>query len=100
MRALIFENIVVDVRELDYDCHPDYNWVDCQEDCASGWSYNDGVISPPSPIFVENVGEHVEKREEAYPPIGDQLDALFHAGVFPEEMAAQLKAVKDQFPKE
>ena len=38
-------------------------------------------------------------RESAYPPIGDQLDALYHAGVFPEEMTAQIKAVKDLYPK-
>ena len=34
-----------------------------------------------------------------YPPIGDQLHALFHAGVFPDDMAAQLQAVKDANPK-
>jgi len=39
------------------------------------------------------------QRAVEYPPIGDQLDALFHAGVFPEEMAAQLQAVKDSNPK-
>jgi len=38
-------------------------------------------------------------REQKYPPIGDQLDALYHAGVFPEEMTAQIKAVKDLYPK-
>ena len=38
-------------------------------------------------------------REPEYPPIGDQLDALYHAGVFPEEMTAQIKAVKDLYPK-
>jgi len=40
-----------------------------------------------------------EERATAYPPIGDQLDALYHAGVFPEEMTAQIKAVKDLYPK-
>lgn len=39
------------------------------------------------------------QRDRKYPPIGDQLDALFHAGVFPEDMAAQLQAVKDAHPK-
>ena len=38
-------------------------------------------------------------RASEYPPIGDQLDALFHAGVFPPKMAAKLQAVKDQYPK-
>jgi|TARA_Y100000310_G_C20523396_1_gene734809 hypothetical protein len=40
-----------------------------------------------------------EMRRRGYPDIGDQLDALYHAGIFPEDMAAQLKAVKDANPK-
>ena len=39
-------------------------------------------------------------RKADYPDIGDQLDALYHAGVFPEDMAAKIKSVKDKFPKE
>lgn len=38
-------------------------------------------------------------RAVEYPSIGDQLDALFHAGVFPTEMAAQIQAIKDKYPK-
>jgi len=38
-------------------------------------------------------------RADEYPPIGDQLDALFKAGVFPAEMAATLQAVKNKYPK-
>tara|TARA_R110002072_G_scaffold260664_1_gene419112 strand:- start:48 stop:311 length:264 start_codon:yes stop_codon:yes gene_type:complete len=38
-------------------------------------------------------------RVAAYPSIGDQLDALYHAGVFPSEMTAIIKAVKDANPK-
>jgi len=40
-----------------------------------------------------------DSRKNEYPNIGDQLDALFHAGVFPEDMAAQIQAVKDKYPK-
>lgn len=43
--------------------------------------------------------EYQRLRAPAYPAIGDQLDALFKAGVFPAEMAAKIQAVKDQFPK-
>ena len=39
------------------------------------------------------------ERSSNYPAIGDQLDALYHAGVFPKEMADKLKAVKDKYPK-
>jgi hypothetical protein len=40
-----------------------------------------------------------QDRKMAYPDIGEQLDALFHAGVFPDEMAAKIQAVKDAYPK-
>jgi hypothetical protein len=40
-----------------------------------------------------------DKRKSEYPAIGDQLDALYHAGVFPADMAARLKEVKDKYPK-
>ena len=38
-------------------------------------------------------------RVSEYPTIGDQLDALYHAGVFPDDMAAQIQAVKERYPK-
>ena len=38
-------------------------------------------------------------RNRIYPPIGDQLDDLYHAGVFSADMAAKLKKVKDDNPK-
>ena len=43
--------------------------------------------------------EYQRQRAAEYPPVGDQLDALFHAGAFPEEMNAKLQAVKDKYPK-
>ena len=48
---------------------------------------------PPAPTYQEN-------RVKEYPPIGDQLDALYHAGVFPTAMTASIKAIKDKYPKE
>lgn len=53
--------------------------------------------------IVEEVEDYMlpyqRSRWANYPTLGDQLDALYHAGVFPEEMAAQIKAVKDLYPK-
>ena len=43
--------------------------------------------------------QYQRDRAVEYPSIGDQLDALFHAGVFPTEMAATIQAVKDKYPK-
>jgi len=44
--------------------------------------------------------QYARDRRNEYPNIGDQLDALFHAGAFPDDMAAQIQAVKDKYPKE
>ena len=52
-------------------------------------------------LALEHVSSlsYKEQRAAEYPPIGDQLDALFHAGLFPEEMAAKIQEVKDRYPK-
>lgn len=39
------------------------------------------------------------QRAAAYPPIGDQLDALWKGGVAAAEMLARVQAVKEEFPK-
>ena len=46
-----------------------------------------------------NANAYKDQRVSEYPPIGDQLDALFHAGVFPDDMAAKIQEVKNKYPK-
>jgi hypothetical protein len=43
---------------------------------------------------------HAYRRNRAaeYPTIQEQLDALYHAGVFPPEMAERIRAVKEKYP--
>jgi len=40
-----------------------------------------------------------DQRAISYPPVGDQLDALFHAGAFTAEMTVTIQDVKDLYPK-
>lgn len=42
---------------------------------------------------------YAQRRRAEYPSVGDQLDALYKAGLFPPEMAALIKAVKEKHPK-
>ena len=61
---------------------------------------NEDIAAKQVEIETEwNSTQYRRDRKEEYPPIGDQLDALFHAGVFPSDMAATLQAVKDKYPK-
>jgi len=46
-----------------------------------------------------NATKYRNQRKTEYPEIGDQLDSLYHAGSFPADMAAKIKAVKDKYPK-
>jgi len=39
------------------------------------------------------------QRAAAYPPIGDQLDALWKGGEAAAEMLARVQAVKTEYPK-
>jgi len=43
--------------------------------------------------------EYKRNRAREYPSIQEQLDALYHAGVFPAEMAAKIQAVKTKYPR-
>ena len=71
-------------------------------------SNGDAVVLDESLITAEQTTlqaaydsqEYARNRKPEYPDIGDQLDDLFHKGAFSTEMAAQLQAVKNKYPKE
>jgi hypothetical protein len=76
-------------------------WVEVEpsEDAASSeWTTICSKLKEENEKFIELL-PYQQARSLAYPPIGDQLDSLFHAGVFPEEMAATIQAVKNTYPK-
>jgi hypothetical protein len=62
---------------------------------------NNNVVEYDDNAVEEYLSANAYKdlRVKEYPPIGDQLDALFKAGAFPADMAAKIQAVKDKFPK-
>jgi hypothetical protein len=98
MKALVLESIVVDVVETEFEVPGSMAWMDCSAECKAGeWEVVDGNLQAiPEP---EDTRIYSDFRRNEYPEIGDQLDALFHAGVFPAEMAAEIQAVKDKYPK-
>ena len=48
--------------------------------------------------MIHDWHEYRRNRAAEYPTIQEQLDALYHAGVFPPEMAARIRAVKEKYP--
>ncbi len=71
-------------------------WMDPENPCPTEQEVQDEIERLQAEYDAQF---YQQQRAAAYPAIGDQLDALFHAGVFPTEMAAQIQAVKDQYPK-
>lgn len=47
-----------------------------------------------------NAQAYARNRAKEYPPIGDQLDALWKGGDAAAEMLSQVQAVKAKYPKE
>jgi hypothetical protein len=39
------------------------------------------------------------QRDRTYPPLGEQLDMIYHAGLGGDEFQATIKAIKDAHPK-
>ena len=84
-------------------------WVLCGEELYENITWKDETQTKPTEEEVNQkveelkaerqATEYQRQRKPEYPSITDQLDALFHAGVFPPEMAEQIQAIKDKYPK-
>lgn len=60
------------------------------------------AVPPELPAYVPPVPEEPEyriQRRAAYPPIGDQLDAMWKGGEESAAMLDAIMAIKTQFPK-
>lgn len=91
-----------------YSLHPNAKYILKGTD-YDGLEWISDDIPKPSRKILENemarlqaeynTKEYQRNRAPEYPPIGDQLDDLFHSGAFSPEMAAKIQAIKDKYPK-
>jgi len=95
----------MDISKAIESLRPGAEWVLVDDNLT----WKDKVQSRPTDeeIAVEATRLHQEwlskeyqrLRAPNYPPISEQLDSLFHAGVFPPEMTAKIQEIKDRYPK-
>lgn len=51
MKALIFENKIVDTSENEFEVHSSMTWMDCPDECkAYSWTLVDGVFIAPAEL--------------------------------------------------
>jgi len=97
MKALIFENKVVDIAEKEFDVHASLTWMDAPIDCEKGWHLEDEVLYPPDPIPAK---DYAQNRLDEYPSMADYLD-----GIVKDDQAQidkyieDCKAIKTKYPK-
>ena len=96
MKALVFENKVVDVAEVPFEAHSSLTWMDCSNDCEIGWILEDGaLVAPPDPPEKT----YAENRRDEYPDWGTQLNKIYDDGLtkWKSEMVDPVKA---KWPKD
>jgi hypothetical protein len=93
---VVKNNNVVAVETNKFDTTPEFGeWIEVDADLSItvGNGYTNGVVVyPPAPTYAA-------LRQQEYPTIGDQLDALWKGGDAAAEMLAKVQAVKAKFPK-
>tara|TARA_B100000497_G_C7426934_1_gene267222 strand:+ start:225 stop:515 length:291 start_codon:yes stop_codon:yes gene_type:complete len=67
-----------------------------KDDKVVAWDKDD--VSAKEIAIEKEIG-HIEKRRSNYPPIGDQLDALWKGGDDQAAMKVLVDKVKSDFPK-
>jgi len=64
MKALIFENEVVDIQATEFDVHPSMVWVDCDNTVKMGFSYDGSTFTSDQPTAEEIATRDAEAQAD------------------------------------
>ena len=65
MKALIFENKVVDVQLKEFEVHSSMIWVDCEDTVKMGFSYDGSTFTSNEPTAEEIAAYEAEQKTKA-----------------------------------
>ena len=65
MKALIFENKVVDIQATEFEVAPTMSWVDCDETVKVGFSYDGSTFTSNKPTAEEIATFQAEQQAKA-----------------------------------
>jgi len=95
MKALIFENKVVDLAATEFEVCDSMSWMDAPEGCKRGWLLNNGVLEafvPPVPSTSELLASLRSQRNQLL----TETDYLALAdSTLTDEMRSYRQALRD-----
>jgi pyruvoyl-dependent arginine decarboxylase (PvlArgDC) len=62
MKALILNNRVVDVQEVEFEVHSSMTWVDCDDTVQVGFSYDGSEFTSNEPTAEEIATKEAEQQ--------------------------------------
>jgi len=62
MKALILNNRVVDVQEVEFEVHSSMTWVDCDDTVQVGFSYDGSIFTSNLPTAEEIATYEAEQQ--------------------------------------
>ena len=65
MKALIFENKVVDVQSTEFEVHSSMTWVECDDTVKIGFDYDGSTFTSNEPTAEEIAQHEAEQKTKA-----------------------------------
>ena len=65
MKALIFENKVVDVQATEFEVAPTMSWVNCDDTVKIGFNYDGSTFTSNKPTAEEIAANEAEQQAKA-----------------------------------
>lgn len=95
-KALIFQSKLIEIAATAFPVSPEMEWIDVADDIIlETHEYLDGaIVASEIPVLT-----YRELRAAAYPPVVDQLDAIWKGFEAEAAMLQIILAVKAEYPK-
>lgn len=96
MKALIFQNKVVDVSETEFDVHSGMSWVDCDDNVTIGFSYNGSSFVSNAPSSDEVAAANLQSLRKKRNQLLKETDYLgLSDQTLSSEMSTYRQALRD-----
>ena len=93
MKALIFQNKVVDLVDNEFPVSPEMHWMDAPEGCTTDWVLENGaVVAPPGPSTEELMFNLRSQRDRL---LAETDHLALSDQVLSAEMTAYRQALRD-----